>query len=59
VAEQDETLLLSAVDGFRTAGKSDALGMLQEMAAIERDISSNLAEATQRAVELVAARLAE
>jgi hypothetical protein len=59
LAEQDETLLLSAVDGLTTAGTSDALGMLQEMAATKRDISSNLAEATKRAVELVAARLAK
>jgi len=56
VAEEDETILLAAVDGLTTAGTSKAVEMLQEIAATERKDSSNVTASAKRAVELVAAR---
>jgi hypothetical protein len=59
VAEKDETILLAVIDGLTTSGTSEALEMLQEIAATNREGSSNVAVSAKRALELVAARKPE
>lgn len=59
VTEKDETILLAAIGGLTTSGTPEALEMLREIAATNREDSSNVADSAKRALELVAARKPE
>jgi len=59
VAENDETILLIAIDGLATSGTSEALEILRKIIAKNRDESSKVTDSAKRALELVAARQSE
>lgn len=56
VAENDETILLAAVDGLTTSGTQKALQTIQRIASNCRDKFPNVAKSADRAVELVTSR---